>query len=51
MRKDNPNITFDELHDKVKTYITKEEDLKFITKLSYALHLGGMTFVAFSLKE
>lgn len=43
MRKDNPNITFDELHDKVKTYITKEEDLKFITKsylFAYEKHFG-----------
>ena len=32
MRKDNPNITFDELHDKVSAYITNKEDLKLITK-------------------
>ena len=43
MRKDNPNITFDELHDKVKTYITKKEDLKLITKsylFAYEKHFG-----------
>ena len=28
MRKDNPNITFDELYEKVNTYITDEKELK-----------------------
>ena len=43
MRKDNPNITFDELHDKVATYITNKEDLKLITKsylFAYEKHFG-----------
>ena len=43
MRKDNPNITFDELHDKIKTYITNKEDLKLITKsylFAYEKHFG-----------
>lgn len=32
MRKDKPNITFDELFDKVSTYITNEQDRELITK-------------------
>ncbi|MBE6139767.1 MAG: bifunctional (p)ppGpp synthetase/guanosine-3',5'-bis(diphosphate) 3'-pyrophosphohydrolase [Firmicutes bacterium] len=43
MRKDNPNINFDELHDKVSTYITNKEDLKLITKaylFAYEKHFG-----------
>jgi len=43
MRKDNPNITFDELHDKVATYITNKEDLKLITKsylFAFEKHFG-----------
>ena len=43
MRKDNPNITFDELHDKVSTYITNKEDLKLITKsylFAFEKHFG-----------
>ena len=43
MRKDKPNITFDELHDKVSTYITNEDDLKLITKsylFAFEKHFG-----------
>ena len=43
MRKDKPNITFDELHDKVSTYITNKEDLKLITKsylFAFEKHFG-----------
>lgn len=43
MRKDKPNLTFDELHDKVATYITDERDLKMITKsylFAYEKHFG-----------
>lgn len=43
MRKDKPNITFDELFDKVSTYITNEEDRKMITKsylYAYEKHFG-----------
>ncbi len=32
MRKDKPNITFDELFDKVTTYITNEEDREMIQR-------------------
>ena len=43
MRKDKPNITFDELHDKVSTYITNKNDLKVITKsylFAFEKHFG-----------
>ena len=43
MRKDNPNITFDELYDKVSNYITDEDDKKMITKsylFAYEKHFG-----------
>ena len=43
MRKDKPNITFDELYDKVSTYITNKNDLKSITKsylFAYEKHFG-----------
>lgn len=43
MRKDNPNITFDEVFSKVSLYITKEEDRKLITKsylFAYEKHFG-----------
>lgn len=43
MRKDKPNITYDELFDKVSTYITNEEDRKMITKsylYAYEKHFG-----------
>ena len=43
MRKDKPNITFDELHDKVSTYITNKDDLKLITKsylYAFEKHFG-----------
>ena len=44
MRKDNPKITFDELFDKVSTYITDEADKKMITKsylFAYEKHFGS----------
>lgn len=43
MRKDKPNLTFDELFDKVKTYITSESDRKMITKsylFAFEKHFG-----------
>ena len=43
MRKDNPNITFDDLFDKVSVYITNEEDRNMITKAylyAYEKHFG-----------
>ena len=43
MRKDNPNITYDELYDKISTYITDERDKKMITKsylFAYEKHFG-----------
>lgn len=43
MRKDNPNITFDDLFDKVSVYITNEEDRHMITKAylyAYEKHFG-----------
>ena len=32
MRKDKPNITFDELYEKISTYIKPQKDKKMITK-------------------
>ncbi len=43
MRKDKPNLTFDELLKKVSTYITNENDKKMITKaytFAYEKHFG-----------
>ena len=43
MRKDNPKLTFDELYDRISTYITNEEDKKMITKsylFAYEKHFG-----------
>ncbi len=43
MRKDKPNITFDELLEKVSTYITDEQDKKLITKaylFAFEKHFG-----------
>ena len=43
MRKDRPNITFDELFDKVSTYIKQPKDKKMITKaylFAYEKHFG-----------
>jgi len=43
MRKDKPNITFDELFDKVSTYIKDEKDKKSITKaylFAFEKHFG-----------
>ena len=43
MRKDNPNITFDELNNKVKTYITDEEELRQLSRaymFAYEKHFG-----------
>ena len=43
MRKDRPNITFDELFDKVSTYIKNVKDKKLITKaylFAYEKHFG-----------
>jgi len=43
MRKDNPNITFDELFEKVSTYITNEADKKMITSayiFAFEKHFG-----------
>ena len=43
MRKDKPNITFDELFDKVSTYIKNPKDKKLITKaylFAYEKHFG-----------
>lgn len=43
MRKDKPNITFDELFDKVSTYITNDDDKKMITKaylFAFEKHFG-----------
>ena len=43
MRKDNPNITYDELFDKVSSYIKSEKDKKMITKsylFAYEKHFG-----------
>ena len=43
MRKDNPNITFDELYDKVKTYITDDNELKQLSSaymFAYEKHFG-----------
>ena len=43
MRKDNPNITFDDLYEKVCNYITNEEDRKMITKAylyAFEKHFG-----------
>ena len=43
MRKDKPNITFDELFEKVSLYITKEEEKKMITKaylFAFEKHFG-----------
>lgn len=43
MRKDNPKLTFDELYEKVCTYIKKESDRKMISKaylFAYEKHFG-----------
>ena len=43
MRKDKPNITFDELFDKISTYIKNPKDKKLITKaylFAYEKHFG-----------
>ncbi len=43
MRKDKPNLTFDELFEKVSTYITNDDDIKMITKaylFAYEKHFG-----------
>ena len=43
MRKDNPNITYDELFSKVSSYIKSDKDKKMITKsylFAYEKHLG-----------
>ena len=43
MRKDNPNITFDDLYEKVKTYITDENELKQLSSaymFAYEKHFG-----------
>ena len=43
MRKDNPNITFDELFEKVNTYITDEKELKLLSSaylFAYEKHFG-----------
>ncbi len=43
MRKDNPNITFDELYEKVNTYITDEKELKLLSSaylFAYEKHFG-----------
>ena len=43
MRKDNPNITFDELYEKVNTYIKDEKELKLLSRaylFAYEKHFG-----------
>ena len=43
MRKDKPNITFDELYEKVRTYITNEKELKKLSSaylFAYEKHFG-----------
>lgn len=43
MRKDNPKLTFDELYEKVCTYIKKESDRKMISRaylFAYEKHFG-----------
>ena len=43
MRKDKPNLTFDELFDKVSSYIKNPKDKKLITKaylFAYEKHFG-----------
>ncbi len=43
VRKDNPNITFDELYEKVSTYITDKKELKTISRAylyAYEKHFG-----------
>jgi len=43
MRKDKPNLTYDELYDKIKVYINKDQDLKAISKaylFAYEKHFG-----------
>ncbi len=43
MRKDNPNITFDELHAKVVKYITDEKELKLLSSaylFAFEKHFG-----------
>ena len=43
MRKDKPNITYDELLEKLSSYITKEKERKMITKaylFAYEKHFG-----------
>ena len=43
MRKDNPNLTFEDLFEKVSTYITNEDDKKMITKaylFAFEKHFG-----------
>ena len=43
MRKDKPKITYDELYEKISTYITDEKDKKMITKsylFAYEKHFG-----------
>jgi (p)ppGpp synthetase, RelA/SpoT family len=43
MRKDNPTLTFDELYEKVCTYIKKEADRKMISRaylFAYEKHFG-----------
>ncbi len=43
MRKDNPKLTFDELYEKVCTYITKPEERKLISEaylFAYEKHFG-----------
>ena len=43
MRKDNPNLTFEELNQTIKTYIKNEQELKMINKAyQYAnkMHYG-----------
>lgn len=43
MRKDNPKLTFDELYEKICTYITKEDERKMISKaylFAFEKHFG-----------
>ncbi len=43
MRKDNPNLTYEELEENIKSYITDQEELKQIKKAyqyAYQMHFG-----------
>ena len=51
MRKDNPKLTFDELYEKVCTYIKKDSERKLISKaylFAFEKHFGQHSCSSFS---